>query len=105
MGWPKGKPRGAKPEGSGRKIGTPNKGVSELMAKCEAMGVDPWEKLIEFLVFPGEPQIRLQALKEICQYLYPKRKSLEHSGELNNTYLELPLDELESLVKQKLKKK
>jgi hypothetical protein len=29
-----------------------------------------------------EPNIRFHAYKELAQYIYPKRKALEHSGEI-----------------------
>lgn len=89
----------------GRKPGTPNKNSLDLHAKCEAKGIDPFEKLLEYLEFPGEPNIRLQAIKEICKYLYPQRKAIEHSGEIANPYLKMPIEDLEKEVKARLKKK
>lgn len=100
MGAPKGHP---KYPGAGRKKGTPNKTTEALFAKCEAKGIDPWDLLLEFCG-PAEPNLRFAALKEICQYLYPKRKALEHSGEINNPFLEKSEKELERLVKEKLNK-
>lgn len=104
MAFKKGQP---KHPDSGRKQGVTNKRTMhfDLHAKCEAMGVDPWEKLIEYLVYPGEPELRLSALKEICKYLYPQRKAIEHSGEIANPYLQKSIEELEAMVKAKLKEK
>lgn len=92
------------PRYGGRAKGTPNKKTLDLHAKCAAKGIDPFELLLEFC---GEApmEIRLAALKEICSYLYPKRKAIEHSGEINNPYLEKSLEELEILVEQKLREK
>lgn len=99
MAWHKGTPR---PESSGRKKGTPNRKTELLMEKCERLGIDPFEALLE-LTKTAEDDIRLGALKEICQYLYPKRKSLEHSGEMSNPYADKSFEELKELVKEKLK--
>lgn len=88
----------------GRKKGTPNiGGAGELMQKCKARNVDPFEVMLDFITFPGDPAMRFQAAKEICQYIYPKRKALEVSGEISNPYLDKPLEELKALVKAKLK--
>lgn len=73
----KGKP---KDPGSGRKKGTLNRNTQDLMAKCEARGVDPFDVLLEYIVHPSTMELRLSAVKEICQYLYPKRKALEITG-------------------------
>ncbi len=65
--------------GSGRKPGTLNKKTLSLQEKCDKAGVDPWEKLLEFLIYPCEPGLRLAAIKEMCKYLYPQRKAIEHT--------------------------
>lgn len=70
--------KGEKTPGSGRQPGTVNKKTELLMEKCERMGLDPFEALLQ-LAKSTELDIRLSALKEICQYLYPKRKALEMS--------------------------
>ena len=102
MAYPKGKP---KPEGSGRKKGTPNKSTLDLHAICERLGVNPFEKLVEYIVHPCDTEIRLAALKEICSYLYPKRKAVEHSGavEVNNKYAGMSIEELEAEAARRLK--
>lgn len=75
----KGKPKDA---GSGRKKGTPNKKTQDLMDKCEARGVDVFDLMLEYVIHPCPMELRFSALKELCQYLYPKRKALEHSGQI-----------------------
>jgi len=74
----------------GRRAGTPNKKTVDLMNLARKLGVDPFEILL--LVAKGSwkklgyesDQItlanRLWAAAEAAQYLYPKRKSVEHSG-------------------------
>lgn len=93
-----------KPKTGGRVLGTPNKKTADLHAKCEARGLDPFDLLLDFC---GEApmEVRLSALKIICEYLYPKRKAIELSGEVNNPFMEKSLEELEVLVKEKLENK
>lgn len=82
MAYPKGKPR---PEGAGRKKGTLNRKTNDLMAKCEARGIDVFDALLDYVVMPSTPETRLSALKELCQYLYPKRKALELEGSVEGS--------------------
>jgi len=76
------KPGGKKPEGSGRKKGTPDKIRSEVKDKIEASGYDPIRAMIEI----GEEAMTAKdytlagnMAKELAQYIYPKRKSVEHT--------------------------
>lgn len=83
----------------GRAKGTPNKRKS-LEEVCQAKGFDPFDAMLEIAQDDSDKHLRFQALKEVCQYLYPKRKTLEHSGEINtNPYAEYSLEQLEELVK------
>ena len=90
--------------GSGRKKGTPNKSISPLKERAQALGVDPFEVLLLFakgdwkaLGYDAEtytvhskdfsnelltiqPQVRAKAAAEACQYLFPKLKAIEHTG-------------------------
>jgi len=83
MGWPKGTPR---PPGAGRKKGTLNRKTADLVEICKEEGIDPFRALLRLAVSPND-QIKIQALKELCQYIYPKRKALEHSIEPSNEEL------------------
>lgn len=84
MGWPAGRPR---PKAVGRRKGTPNRKTQLLMEICEAKGISPFEGLLELCVHP-DVHIRLGALREACQYLYPKRKAIEISGEMDMKLIE-----------------
>lgn len=75
MGAPKGHPRYG-----GRQKGTPNKKNQELFEKCRKAGVDPFEEMLKIVKHCANDHIRIQALRELCQYLYPKRKALELDG-------------------------
>lgn len=73
----RGQPR---PHGAGRKPGVPNKRTQDLIEKVEASGLNPFDVLIELLT-ASDPQMKFAAAKELCQYLYPKRKAVEYSGD------------------------
>lgn len=67
----------------GRQKGTPNKKTAELKQMLES--IPGWK---DPLVFMGEivsddaadDDMRFQAAKELGNYLYPKRKAIEHTG-------------------------
>lgn len=96
MAWPKGTPR---PPGAGRAKGTPNKVTSDLLAICERKGINPFEALLELSNHP-DVGIKIQALKEVCQYIYPKRKALEVDSTIN-VELAKKAQEYEQLSKEK----
>lgn len=85
MGWPKGKPR---PEGAGRRAGTPNKRSKDAQAIADRLGCDPFEILLRFamgdhialdLDEPVDPGIRMAAAAKAVKFLYPERKAMELS--------------------------
>lgn len=77
MAWPKGKPR---PEGAGRKKGTLNRQTVALEEICEKHKINPFEAMIKLALTTDKDELRFNALKELCQYLYPKRKAVEVSN-------------------------
>lgn len=77
----RGPPKGIeKTPGSGRVAGTPNKKTQTLIEKCELKGLDIWEAMIE-LAEAAQGIDRFKMLSEMAQYVFPKRKAIEHSGE------------------------
>lgn len=102
MAWKRGQPR---PEGAGRKKGTPNRFTQNLMKICEERNLDVFESMVQIALESENPN-RFPALKELAQYLYPKRKAIEHSGQIDtNPYKDKSIEELEALVRAKLEKK
>jgi hypothetical protein len=122
------KPGHKRPENAGRKKGTPNKLTQDLMAKCDELGVDPFEVLLHFakgdwktlgyetetrLVSTSEhgdiyentitPELRAKAAKDACEYLFPKRKAIEHSGALDMGIKNI-VDDLTTKTEEELKK-
>ena|SRR3712207_112879 len=77
----KGSRRGEKR--GGRNKGTPNKQTLAVAERLEALGCDPLEAMVRIATDESvEPGIRFQAYEELAQYIYPKRKALEHKGEM-----------------------
>ncbi len=70
-----------KPVGSGRKAGTPNKRTRTIEAKLAALGCDPIEAMARLAMDENESSaLRFAALKELAQYVAPKRKAVEVSS-------------------------
>jgi hypothetical protein len=65
----------------GRVAGTPNKATADLPEKLAAIGCDPVEGLARIAGNPRTPvAVRARCFAELAQYVYPKRKALEHTG-------------------------
>ena len=95
------------PRYGGRVKGIPNKKTQSLIERCDDLGVDPFDVLLrvakgdwEALGYDSPTNIivtkqgsyeqdvitlesRVNAAKELCQYLYPKRKAIELSGDVD----------------------
>lgn len=79
-----------RPKTGGRQKGTPNKDTSQLAQLAQQLDVDPFEILLLFAsgdfmslgINEVTPDQRLKAATEACTYLHPKRKALEHSGDM-----------------------
>ena len=68
----------------GRKKGTPNKKTSDLAEKLKALNCDPIEgmaRIAHEAYKAKDHAIALSAYKELAQYIYPKRKAVEVTGE------------------------
>lgn len=89
---------------SGRQKGTPNKRTQELLDLMEKLDCNPFEVLLLFAKGDhaalgyekfqykqfGEnvveeltisPELRQKSAKDACEYLFAKRKAIEHTGE------------------------
>ena len=80
------RPKGI-PKTGGRKTGTLNKSNSSQIEKiqdlCASYNIDPFEALLKLSNDPSlDINLRVGILKEIAQYVYPKRKSIEIDAEL-----------------------
>ncbi len=73
------------PKTGGRVKGSLNKGNQSIMDKLASINCDPIEgmaKIAKKAMEEGELSLALMAYKELAQYVAPKRKSIEVSGEL-----------------------
>lgn len=69
----------------GRSRGTPNKKTIELSEKirkfCKERGYQEYDPVLQMVDVAHDDKadigIKLQAAKEVAQYLYPKRKAME----------------------------
>lgn len=90
-----------KPKTGGRKLGITNK-RKPVQQLCDESGIDPFVMMIEIARNSDDDHLRFSALKELCQYLEPKKKAIEHSGEISNPYANKTLEELKELGQKKL---
>ena len=73
-----------RPEGAGRKKGTPNKASLRVLDALEAEGVNPLKEVLTLLrggIIDDEQ--RLNGWLKLMTYCYPTLKSIEVSGELD----------------------
>lgn len=66
----------------GRNKGTPNKKTQGLIEICEEEDIDLFRALLSIAKNQSHEK-NFEAIKEACQYVLPKRRSLEHSGSIN----------------------
>lgn len=67
--------------GSGRKKGTLNKERQNLFEVCAKHGVDVFEGMVILASEEEDPDKRFDKLDRLAQYLYPKPKSVEVTGD------------------------
>jgi hypothetical protein len=89
------------PKAGGRQKGTPNKRTQDLMEKCVQFGVDPFEVLLDIARNSDKEENRAMAAKELCQYIYPKRKAIEITGSIDHK-IASRMDELRAMSPEKL---
>jgi len=68
----------------GRQKGAKNKKTEDIIKKLESLGCDPIEgmaKIASQSMNEGDMQLAGQMFKELAQYVAPKRKAVEITGE------------------------
>jgi hypothetical protein len=70
----------AKPENSGRRKGVPNLKTLFLKDSLELLGLDLPTKIVELLP-KLSPDKQMDAYLDLLQYVYPRRKGVELSGQ------------------------
>lgn len=89
---------GGKREGAGRKKGTPNKKSVAIQDKLKELGCDPIEgmaRIAEQAMDEGDMQLAGSMYKELAQYVAPKRKAVEISGDQEN-----PIQTVSKIVRE-----
>lgn len=69
----------------GRLPGTPNRNSQDIADRLAALGCHPLEgmaKIAEQSMDAGDLKLAGQMYAELAQYVAPKRKAIEHSGEV-----------------------
>lgn len=95
-------PKGHKKWG-GRQKGTPNKSTDELFQVCQKHNCNVFEGMVIIAVETHDPGKKFDRLARIAEYLYPKRKAIEHSGEVETKEPEIREESLENRIKKLLK--
>lgn len=72
----------AKPENSGRKKGTKNKNNLGVQERLEQKGVNCIDEILEIARTTEDEQIRFQCYKELLKYVYPQRKAVEFTQDI-----------------------
>ena len=86
MPFKKGQPR---PANSGRKRGSLNRATVSANEIANSLGCNPLEILCMFAVGDWQglgyesdviaPELRLKAAQQACEYIFPKRKAIDHN--------------------------
>lgn len=91
----------------GRKRGTKNLLSREVAARLEELNFDPIATMVAIAQTPGTaPELIFRISAEVANYVWPKRKSIEHSGiagdpiELNVSGTELLSSRIDSLARR-----
>jgi hypothetical protein len=79
----------AQPRRGGRQKGTPNKHKTSfregLREYCDKLGVDPHRFMAEIIADKhADRLLKLNAAKELAQYIEPKLKAIEHTGDIEH---------------------
>lgn len=104
-------PGSIKPANSGRKKGVPAKRTSVVLApaarslaplvatRLAELNCDPIEKMVRMaLNSRTEPAIRARLYIELAQYVYPKRRAIEHSGVIGGTTIDINVTARDVLI-------
>ena len=103
-------PKPGTPRAGGREKGTPNKKTVELQDRVKKFmkeqgitNFDPLVALAGIAVDKATPlKLKVESLKELAQYLHPKRRAVEISGEqtINVQEKEKKLKEIDDLLEE-----
>lgn len=78
------------------------------MSICEKHNVVPFEAMIVAALELTEPKDRVYAWESVCQYVYPKRKAIEHTSDTQTPAeekLDSLLDKINELTTKEISRK
>ncbi len=88
---PPGRPKGT-PKTGGRAPGTPNKKTAEVRELLLSLKCDPVTGMARIAMnTTNPPELRGRMYSELAQYMWPKRKAIEVSGEAGPYVLAIQL--------------
>ncbi len=77
---------GSRPKTGGRQKGTPNKATLDVVEKLAKLGCDPLAGMAKLALDESNtPELRGKMMAELAQYVAPKRKAIEHSGDVDHS--------------------
>ncbi len=66
----------------------------QLKEKLEGLGFDPIAEMVEIAQDPEcKPDLKKAICSDLAQYVYPKRKAIEHSGDMSLSIEDYLLDD------------
>lgn len=86
-----------RPEGAGRKKGTPNKKTATFNELLEALNIEPVSELVA-LKDKLSSKEWADVLRDLISYIYPKRKAIEHEVEVSTDSRTLTDDQLQAMT-------
>lgn len=70
---------------AGRRKGSLNKLSMAAMDRIAELGVDPFLELRKIARKTQDEAIRVRVYSIMCEYIYPKRRAVEHTGSIEHT--------------------
>lgn len=95
-----------RPEGAGRRKGVPNRNKAELAERVKAkiqerFGIEDYDPVTAMAEIANDPEadvaLRMRAHAEVAQYLAPKRRAIEHTGE-DGAPIEVKMEVVDKLI-------
>ncbi len=70
----------------------------DLIQSCRDRGIDPVAEFWKTLALVDDPAIKAKLLLELFDYIYPKKKAVEHTISLDTTAQALSHDEVRAIL-------
>ena len=70
----------------------------DLIESCRERGIDPVAEFWKTLALVDDPAIKAKLLLELFEFVYPKKKSVEHTVELSGMSQALSHDDVRAIL-------